>query len=77
MFVYQSWGGGANLIPCSVQLKHALMPPLLLLQDFLSLCFSLTLCVRVCEHLSRALKRAGVEAGHKKELHEKIREDST
>lgn len=47
VFVYQRQGG-ANLIPRSVQLKHALMPPLLL-QDFLSLCFSLHVheCVSV------------------------------
>lgn len=56
VFVYQRGGGGregANLIPRSVQLKHALMP-LLLLQDFLSLCFSLTLYARfsVCACIS-------------------------
>lgn len=84
VFVYQRQGG-ANLIPRSVQLKHALMPPLLL-QDFLSLCFSLHVheCVSVflfffcvCVHLSGALRRPGVEAGHKKEHPKKIREDST
>lgn len=52
VFVYQrpgsrEQGGGANLISHSVQLKHALMPSLLLLlllQDFLSHCSSPTLC---------------------------------
>lgn len=34
-------------------------------------------CVCVCVHLSGALRRPGVEAGHKKELPKKIREDST
>lgn len=86
VFVYQRQGswGGANLIPRSVQLKHALMPSLLL-QDFLSLCFSLTLrlfvracvCVFGCVHLCGALGRPWAEAGHKKELPKKIREDST
>jgi len=42
------WCGGVNLIPHSAQLKHALMPLVLLLQDFLSPCFLFTLCSRMC-----------------------------
>lgn len=45
----------------------------------LPLFFTHTVCefFCVCVHLSGALRRPGVEAGHKKELHKKIREDST
>ena len=66
--VSKAEGGGSNLIPCSVQLKHALMPPLLLLQDILSLSFSLTLdayefflclCVRASQRSSEEARGGG------------------
>ena len=85
MFVYQRRGGGGESdSPLSPNKTCFDASTAAASRLSLALFFTRTVCARfvfvyvcACVHLSGAPRRPGVEAGHKKELHKKIREDST
>lgn len=77
MFVYQRQGRGGKSDSLLSPTKTCFDAFTAATRLSLALFFTHTMCVCVCVYLGGALGRPGVEAGHKKELPKKIREDST